>query len=53
MTHALVLGAIGTAAAIAGVIAAWSFGNQWYPIALVVLALPQSWLGAKLAARRA
>jgi hypothetical protein len=53
MTHAIVLGAIGTAAALAGVIAEWKAGNQWYPIALVVLALPQSWLGAKLAARRA
>ena len=52
MTHAIVLGAIGTAAALAGVIAEWKAGNQWYPIALVVLALPQSWLGGKLAARR-
>jgi hypothetical protein len=50
MAHALVLGAIGMAASIAGVIAEWSAGNQWYPIALVVLCLPQSWLGAKLAA---
>lgn len=52
MTHAVVLGVIGTAAALAGVVVAWSFGNQWYPIALVVLALPQCWLGARLAARR-
>jgi len=51
MTHALVLGAIGTLAALAGVIVAWSFGQHWYPIALVVLALPQSWLGGRLAAR--
>jgi len=52
MTHALVLGAIGTLAALAGVIVAWSFGQHWYPIALVVLALPQSWLGGRLATRR-
>jgi hypothetical protein len=52
MTHALILGAIGMAASIAGVIAEWSAGNQWYPIALVVFCLPQSWLGAKLAAPR-
>jgi hypothetical protein len=50
MTHALVLGAIGIAAALAGVVAQWSFGQHWYPIALAVLALPQCWLGAKLAA---
>jgi len=24
------------------------FGPRWYPVALVVLAMPQSWLGAKL-----
>jgi hypothetical protein len=53
VTHAIVLGGIGTLAALAGVIVAWGFGQQWYPIALVVLALPQSWLGGQIAARRA
>lgn len=52
MTHALVLGAIGTLAAAAGVVAEWNLGNHWYPIALVVLSLPETWLGASLAARR-
>jgi hypothetical protein len=52
ITHALVLGAIGTAAATAGVVVQWKLGANWYPIALAVLALPQSWLGAKLAGRR-
>jgi hypothetical protein len=52
MTHALVLGAIGTLVALAGVVAAWSFGQHWYPIALVILSLPQSWLGARLAASK-
>ena len=52
MTHAVVLGAIGTLAALAGLIAMWGFGQHWYPIALVVLALPESWLGGRLAARR-
>jgi hypothetical protein len=50
ITHALVLGAIGTLAAAAGVVAAWSLGQHWYPIALVVLAAPETWLGARLAA---
>lgn len=51
MTHAIVLGAIGTLAALAGVVAMWSVGDHWYPIALVVLALPQCWLGGRLGAR--
>jgi hypothetical protein len=51
VTHAIVLGGIGTLAALAGVIVAWDFGQHWYPIALVVLALPQSWLGGRLAAQ--
>jgi hypothetical protein len=52
MMHALILGAIGLAVSIAGVLMAWNrvaeFGPRWYPLALVVLAMPQSWLGAKL-----
>lgn len=52
MTHATILGVIGTLAAIAGIFAMWRFGNQWYPIALAVLALPQIWAGAWLAGRR-
>ena len=50
MKHALVLGVIGGVVALLGVIVTWNrgLGPHWYPIALVVLALPQSWLGAKL-----
>src|SRR5882724_11685528 len=52
MVHALILGAIGLAASIAGALVAWNrvaeFGPHWYPLALVVLAMPQSWLGGKL-----
>ncbi|HXY40970.1 MAG TPA: hypothetical protein VEQ10_14960 [Vicinamibacteria bacterium] len=50
MKHALVLGALGFVAALVGVIVTWNLGlgPRWYPIALVVLALPQSWLGARL-----
>lgn len=51
VTHAVVLGAIGTAAALAGVLANLSMPNLWYPIALVVTALPCSWFGGRLAAR--
>jgi hypothetical protein len=52
MRHALILGAIGVAASVAGAVMAWNrvaeFGPHWYPLALIVLALPQSWLGGQL-----
>ena len=49
--HAMILGAIGTVLGIVGVSVMWAFGNHWYPIALAVLAIPQSWLGARVAQR--
>lgn len=52
MAHSLVLGAIGTLVAILGAAATWNkgpdFGPHWYPVALVVLGMPQSWAGARL-----
>lgn len=52
MAHVLVLGALGTVAAIAGAIVTWNNvstpGPHWYPLALVALAIPQSWAGARL-----
>ena len=52
MQHALVLGVVGLAVCIAGAVATWnrvpSLGPHWYPLALVVLAVPQCWLGGKL-----
>lgn len=52
MTHATVLGGLGTLAAVGGVVAMWQWGNHWYSIALAVLALPQTLLGALLAMRK-
>jgi len=56
MTHAWILAIIGILAAIAGTMATWDkgpeFGPKWYPIALVILAIPSVLLGAKLAVRR-
>lgn len=53
MKHAIILGSIGTVVATLGVTFTWNkgpeFGPKWYPIALVVTALPCSWIGAKLA----
>jgi hypothetical protein len=50
MKHALILGAVGFVLASVGVVATWNLdlGPRWYPIALVVLAIPQSWAGARL-----
>ena len=50
MKHALIAGALGATVALIGVIATWNknLGPHWYAIVLVILALPQSWLGAKL-----
>jgi hypothetical protein len=57
MLHAFLLGALGELAAIAGVVATWNdvakYGPHWYPIALVILALPPALLGAWLYERRA
>ena len=55
MGHVWTLGVIGLLAAIAGTVATWDkgpeFGPKWYPVALVVLAIPSVWLGGKLAQR--
>jgi hypothetical protein len=50
MGHALILGLIGTAVATLGVVATWNMnlGPHWYPIALVVTALPCAWIGGAL-----
>jgi len=52
MGHALVLGFLGFLASIAGAAATWnhqpSLGPHWYPIALVLLAIPTAWAGGKL-----
>src|SRR3569623_1321596 len=52
MTHAGILGAIGTLVATAGVVVMWQIGNHWYPIALAVLSLPETVAGAWVAGRR-
>jgi hypothetical protein len=51
MLHAIILGMIGFAVALFGCITMWHAGNHWYPIALVITALPCTWLGGKLAAK--
>ena len=50
MRHALVLGAVGLVLSLAGAIATipMNLGPSWYPIALVLTALPCAWLGGIL-----
>ena len=52
MRHAIILGVIGLVLSIAGAAATWGrgpeFGPKWYPLGLVVTALPCAWLGGKL-----
>jgi hypothetical protein len=50
MRHALVLGAIGFMLSLAGAAAAipLDLGPMWFPLALVVTALPCAWLGGIL-----
>jgi hypothetical protein len=53
MRHALIGGAIGVVVSIIGAVATWNhqppLGPHWYPLALVVTALPCAWLGGKFA----
>ena len=52
MLHALLGGAIGLALSILGAVVTWNrgpaFGPHWYPLALIVLAMPPAWAGGKL-----
>lgn len=55
MAHVWSLGALGVVAATAGAIATWNqgpvFGPHWYPVVLIVVALPCVWLGGRLGTR--
>ncbi len=51
MRHAIILGILGVVAGTLGAAANWdktTVGTAWYPIALVIAALPCTWLGGKL-----
>ena len=50
MKHAMILGYVGVVLGLVGLVATWNLdlGPRWYPIALVVLAIPQCWAGGKI-----
>lgn len=52
MKHAIILGIIGVALTIVGLIAMWDIPPRWYPISLIVLTLPAAWLGGKMAMKK-
>jgi hypothetical protein len=52
MKHALIGGVIGVIVSTLGAALTWNggaaYGPHWYPLALIVIALPCAWLGGKL-----
>jgi hypothetical protein len=56
MLHGLIGGAAGVVACTVGAIVTWNkgpaFGAHWYPVALIVTALPCAWLGAAVRVRQ-
>jgi hypothetical protein len=51
MAHALTGGVIGFALSIIGAVLSWKhpeLGPHWYPLALVITALPGAWIGGKI-----
>ena len=50
MLHALIAGFIGLIVSAAGAVATWNkgLGPHWYPLSLIILALPPAWIGGKV-----
>ena len=52
VAHAVALGCLGVVLSVLGVIATWDkgpgFGPKWYPISIVLTALPCTWAGARM-----
>ena len=50
MKHAMILGYVGVVMGLIGLVATWNLalGPRWYPILLVVLAIPQCWAGGRI-----
>jgi hypothetical protein len=46
--HVAILGIIGIIVSTVGAVVGWNLSEHWYPLALIVIALPCAWLGGKL-----
>ena len=57
MRHALILGVIGVILCATGAIVTRNrgpeFGPHWYPVTLIVSAMPSAWIGGVLVAKHA
>ena len=57
MLHALILGVVGVLLSTAGALSTWNkgpeFGPKWYPITLILMAIPLAWVGGKLRVKQA
>ena len=53
MQHALAGGVVGLVLSTVGAVVTWNkgpaFGPHWYPVALIVLAMPTAWAGGRIA----
>jgi len=45
--HSVILGIIGVVVTLLGSIANWDKSAAWYPILLIIVTLPSTWLGGK------
>lgn len=52
LKHAIILGIIGVVVTILGSAANWEKSAAWYPIALILITLPCTWLGGYCEVRR-
>lgn len=54
MRHAMILGYVGVVLGLIGLAATWNagLGPRWYPVSLVVFAIPQCWAGGWLFEQR-
>ncbi|PJZ55536.1 hypothetical protein [Leptospira barantonii] len=48
MQHALALGVVGVIISVIGAVVMWEAGPAWYSLAIIAIALPCSWAGAKI-----
>lgn len=51
MSHVAILGIIGVVLSTVGAAVGWNLSHHWYPIALIVIAFPCTWLGGTLRVR--
>ena len=51
VAHAVALGLVGTALSVAGAVEMVGFNPLWFFVAVILSALPSTWIGGRLAAR--